>query len=433
MANSDEMDSPELASESPAPAAPVAAEPEPLDPQSFLRRLYSFRFTFVAIAIFILLYIFTIRSLEGYLYRYFGDLTRSALQVTDFRYPISSQIQFKVDGYIKNSTWTTFGGVDVAPIILGRDGYTLIYVAGRAPSPPPQRFTLADILAEADALLPASAYLTVTIPHNSVLANAILILYAGLMMQVLWLRSLSTARRQRLLLEQAIEERKSTESRTRSIEEELDLVRSRFRAVEPTEPEQVSEVNQLRDERKLLESKLHGLESRELELRESTAHAGELNREINALEDLLEEASEDLATRDSAIRELERNLKRASKDAATEEASRMKESEVLTRRFSTLYRNLEIDDRAISDIVALRDEPMKLKCEEKLKRLNDEADNLAVRRKVGGIPPHLTIFEMGFAGKGRLYYMKGSQRRFRVLNVGAKNTQNASIEYLRKL
>ncbi|MBW2725354.1 MAG: hypothetical protein JRE71_13285 [Deltaproteobacteria bacterium] len=97
------------------------------------------------------------------------------------------------------------------------------------------------------------------------------------------------------------------------------------------------------------------------------------------------------------------------------------------------YRNLEIDDRAINDIVALRDEAMKLKCEEKLKRLNDEADNLSVRRKVGGIPPHLTIFEMGFAGKGRLYYMKGNQRRFRVLNVGAKNTQNAAIEYLRKL
>ena len=74
-----------------------------------------------------------------------------------------------------------------------------------------------------------------------------------------------------------------------------------------------------------------------------------------------------------------------------------------------------------------------LKCEEKLKRLNDEADNLSVRRKVGGLPPHLTIFEMGFAGKGRLYYTKGQTRRFRVLNVGAKNTQNAAIEYLRKL
>ncbi|MCP5040016.1 MAG: hypothetical protein GY944_03235, partial [bacterium] len=49
------------------------------------------------------------------------------------------------------------------------------------------------------------------------------------------------------------------------------------------------------------------------------------------------------------------------------------------------------------------------------------------------LPPHLTIFEMGFAGKGRLYYTKGSQRRLRVLNVGAKNTQNAAIEYLRKL
>ena len=111
----------------------------------------------------------------------------------------------------------------------------------------------------------------------------------------------------------------------------------------------------------------------------------------------------------------------------------MRESETLSRRFGALYRNLEIDDRALQDFVALRDEGMKLQCEEKLKRLNDEADNVSVRRKVGGIPPHLTVFEMGFAGKGRLYYMKGAQRRFRVLNIGAKNTQNAAIEYLRKL
>ena len=172
---------------------------------------------------------------------------------------------------------------------------------------------------------------------------------------------------------------------------------------------------------------------RELELRESAAKASALGQEIGALEDLLEEASEDLAARDTAIRDLEKSLKRASKNAANAESSRVRESETLSRRFGALYRNLEIDDRALQDFVALRDEGMKLQCEEKLKRLNDEADNVSVRRKVGGIPPHLTVFEMGFAGKGRLYYMKGAQRRFRVLNIGAKNTQNAAIEYLRKL
>lgn len=265
------------------------------------------------------------------------------------------------------------------------------------------------------------------------LANSILIFYAALTMQVLWVRNRSVAKHQRRLLEQAVEQRKGSEVRARAIESELDQMRSQFRAIEPTQPADVSEVNQLREERKGLESKLVALEIRELELRESAARASALGQEITALEDLLEEASEDLAARGQAIRSLEKSLKRASKGAANEESGRARESEVLTRRFAALYRNLEIDDRAIQDIVALRDDAMKLKCEEKLKRLNDEADNLAVRRKVGGIPPHLTIFEMGFAGKGRLYYMKGSQRRFRVLNVGAKNTQNAAIEYLRGL
>ena len=63
----------------------------------------------------------------------------------------------------------------------------------------------------------------------------------------------------------------------------------------------------------------------------------------------------------------------------------------------------------------------------------DDTDNVAIRRKVGGLPPHLTIFELGFAGKGRIYYTRGKQRRFRILSVGAKNSQKADLDYLRKL
>ena len=403
------------------------------DSQPILERLYTFRFTFVAIFCFLILYTLTIRVLEGYLHDYYKDLTQSVMNETDFTRPIATQIQFRLDSYLKNSTWTSLGGVDVSPIILGRDGSTLIYVSGKPPALPPERYVQSEILAEAERLLPATAFLSVSVPHNSVVANIILLFYAGLTMQVLWLRNLTTSRRQRRELESAVQMREHSEQRTRSIEAELDQMRQQLHSIEPTEPEHISEVGELRQERKGLEEKLAALELRELELRESAAKASALGQEIGALEDLLEEASEDLAARDTAIRDLEKSLKRASKNAANAESSRVRESETLSRRFGALYRNLEIDDRALQDFVALRDEGMKLQCEEKLKRLNDEADNVSVRRKVGGIPPHLTVFEMGFAGKGRLYYMKGAQRRFRVLNIGAKNTQNAAIEYLRKL
>ena len=403
------------------------------DTQSLTARLYSFRFTYGAIVLFILFYIFTIRSLETYLHGYFTELTDRAIDVTDLTEPVAQRIRFNVEAYKRNALWTFLGGVEVSTTVIGRDGYSLIYVAGRAATPPPERYVLASILAEADRLLPATAYVSVSIPHNSLLANTVLIFYAALTMQALWIRNRSLARRQRHLLEQSIQQREASEYRTRTIQSELDQVRGQFQSIEPSEPEHLAEIHQLRQERMGLEDKLAALESRELELHEAAARNSELGQEIVALEELLEEASEDLASRQTVIQNLEKTVKRASKGAANQESVRTRESETLTRRYAVLYKNLEIDDRAVQDIVALRDDAMKLQCEEKLKRLNDEADNVAVRRKVGGIPPHLTIFEMGFAGKGRLYYMKGKQRRFRVLNVGAKNTQNASIEYLRKL
>ena len=65
--------------------------------------------------------------------------------------------------------------------------------------------------------------------------------------------------------------------------------------------------------------------------------------------------------------------------------------------------------------------------------MSEDAGNVGVRRKVGGLPGYLSIYELGFAGKRRLYYRKGDERRFRVLLVGAKNTQQSDMEYLSRL
>jgi hypothetical protein len=108
-------------------------------------------------------------------------------------------------------------------------------------------------------------------------------------------------------------------------------------------------------------------------------------------------------------------------------------SDQLARRLGTLYKNVEIDDNAIKDLIALRDEGMKLKAEEALKRLSDESEQAAVRRKVGGLPPFLSIFELGYAGKGRIYYTRGTAWRFRILRVGTKASQKPDIEYLSRL
>ena len=42
------------------------------------------------------------------------------------------------------------------------------------------------------------------------------------------------------------------------------------------------------------------------------------------------------------------------------------------------------------------------RAEEGIKKLDDSPDTASIRRKVGGLPPQLSIFELGFAGKGQI-------------------------------
>jgi hypothetical protein len=288
--------------------------------------------------------------------------------------------------------------------------------------------------AEALALLPASATVDVSVPHDSVLATGILVVYGAVLIGVLFSYNRRVARYEASLVESAVEARDATAQRAASIETELEQVKKRLADVEPAEHAQAEEIRALARERELLQAKLAELSSREAELRSTTSRFVELEEERHALEDLLSEAVEDLGQKEGVIQSLQDRLKREAKpDVQTAAGGKERGWDQLERRLRTLYKQLEIDDRAISDMLALRDEAMKLKAEEALKRLADGSDAAAIRRKVGGLPPHLSIFELGFAGKGRIYYTRGRQRSFRVLAVGAKNTQNADLEYLSRL
>ena len=232
---------------------------------------------------------------------------------------------------------------------------------------------------------------------------------------------------------EAVAGRDAAARRAESIESELEAVREQMLSMEPADRERTDEIRALQAERESLQGKLAILARREEDLRLKADRAVELDQERQALEDLLEEASGDMTAKDQEIRQLEKSLKRASKESEAGKSARTRDSDALARRLDTLYKTLEIEPRALSDMIALRDETMKLKAEESLKRLADETENVGVRRKVGGLPPHLSIFELGFAGKGRIYYMRGERRRFRILTIGAKNTQKTDLDYLRKL
>jgi hypothetical protein len=407
----------------PPAARPVGAVGTTLD------RLASFRTVYLAIFAFVLLYLITVSGAEAIMDGYFRTEVAAAIRVDPADGPITSQIQRNVRRLVQRSPWTRIGGVSVKVFVLGADGNSL-YVPGRRPFPPVEADPLRD-LQEAISMLPATAEVVVSVPHSALLATSILVLYGTVLMTGLFFYNRAAARREDAILSTAVDARDEAATRAQSIERELGQVRERLSSVQPTERGEAEEIESLERERESLQRKLDAVTEREEELRAAAGRSLEFAQEIQALEDLLGEAVDDLGSKENEIRSLQDRLKRASKAAPT--GGRARSSEQLGRRLRTLYRDLEIDDRAVNDMIALRDETMKLKAEEGLKRLADDTSNTAVRRKVGGLPAQVSIFEIGFAGKGRIYYTRGRQKRHRVVAIGAKNSQKTDLEYLSRL
>jgi len=392
-------------------------------------RILSFRVIYVAVFAFLVLYTSTVWVAEITLDRHFERLAIEASHVTDLDVAVATQIQQAMGDLVERSPWVTIGGIRVTSLVLGSDGLSWIYVHGRI-RPQQEDLKPTEVLRQAVELLPASTDVTVSVPHTSLLANAILITYASILLWGLYAYNRANQRRYTRQTAEAMSARDKAAGRAAEIETELGSARRRLEAIEPSERAQSAAIADLQGERRELQQKLHALASREEELRGSADRALELSQEVTALEELLEEAAGDITTKEEELRELEKNLKQASRGAG---GSRGKGSDALGRRLRTLYKSIEIDDHAIDTLFALRDETMKLKAEEVIKRLAEEADNVAVRRKVGGLPNHLHIFELGFGGKGRIYYARGSQQRFRIVTVGAKNSQDSDMDYLRRL
>ena len=394
--------------------------------KSPLERLASFRFTYLSIFIFLAAYAFTMEGFEGVMDQHFETAVLAAADLDPSEGAAIARIQQGIDGVIRESPWIRFGGVRVRPIVLAADGETVLYAGGRPVTPPAVPGGMAG-----PTLLPVTVEVDVSVPLSSVVANAILVVYAGLLVTILFVYTRTLTRREEIRLDEVVAARDAVSERALTIETELETVREHLARIEPETEVSPEEITALEEDRRQLTVKLAQLELREGELRARSSRIQSLEEERQTLEEFLDEAMQELGQKDDEIQSLERRIKKVRSSSGARESGRQAES--LAKRLRTLYKNLEFDDRAVADLLRYRDEATKLKAEEALKRLSDEAENLTVRRKVGGLPPHLSIFELGFAGKRRLYFTKGRQRRHRILTLGAKNTQKADLEYLSRL
>ncbi len=172
------------------------------------------------------------------------------------------------------------------------------------------------------------------------------------------------------------------------------------------EQEYISKLESLKKERELLIEKLKQVKSDyQEESRRASITEEELFGEIAQLESKLEEnialqnqKEEEIANLKSQLEKIERrkggNKKRKSAD-------------LFQKRFANLYKNIEMNDRAIEGLLTLDDDDMQLKAEEVIHQLNDDPSAVTVKRKVfTGKKNRTASFEVLFAYNGRLYFSR---------------------------
>src|SRR4030095_3945756 len=193
----------------------------------------------------------------------------------------------------------------------------------------------------------------------SLVANAVLVFYAGLLIQTLFLYDRRRQSLEDAPLDEALAAREVTAARAAQIEAEL--ARLTREVDDRIEAEVSEEMASLRTERRRVPEKLAALARREAELRaQATGLQEALHTERAGLEEMLDEALTDLSRKDEELRGLQERRKGAEKSKAVA-APRARDVDLLAQRLRALYKNIEFDDHAIHDLIALRDESMKLR------------------------------------------------------------------------
>jgi hypothetical protein len=113
-------------------------------------------------------------------------------------------------------------------------------------------------------------------------------------------------------------------------------------------------------------------------------------------------------------------------------APKGKESDFVTKRFSALYKNLSIHERAIEGFCGLPEE-VKIKAEEIVHRLNEAPDQVPIKRKVFSGKGRKTVLEVLFSYNGRLYFRHSKDQQVQVLVIGNKNSQSRDLEFIDKI
>jgi hypothetical protein len=378
-------------------------------------KFLSFKILILCILLPPILYIFSLKSIEGYLNRQYAKeikeiCTGDTRPLFDGSIRLKDAINRNIDRYLQSKAIIPLG-IKVNVNVRTKQN-TVLYPAvfnddegSVLPLDPIQT------AAENYSLMKEGIVinLDLTVEHNTLLSNIILSFYIFVSVLVLYFYYRAGVKK----------------SRQEDTEKSQEITR-----LLGLEKKQTDNLKSLVQVKRKLTSEISDTKKRlEKERIKARSNEDEMIKEIVALE---EEINKNLTLQNQKQEEidvLKETMKSLEKGKLKENRQKTRAFNSVRKRFKALYKNISINKKAIEGFIDLTDD-MKIKGEEIVHKLNDDPKFVSVKRKVFGKKGRNTIQEVIFAYKGRLYFRQSKDTRIEILAIGTKNTQTKDLEFL---
>lgn len=380
----------------------------------------SFKILILAILMPPMLYLITIQGLERYYLesRYQNEIENIYLSGTDAilngEVLLQESVRESIQRFMEQDLLIQLG-IDL-DVTVTTDNGTIIYPPGYQPGTP------ADIGNE-NPMETARSNFQMLQNGLTVDVSTVIRLYSVLALSILFFYILITGTGLYFYFTSAsFKARREEQEKTAELE--------RLRHLEDEFSEQFDRLTTERE--RLLEEHQNLQSSLEEQKIKAARNEEEMFDEIESLENRLSKNLEEQELQTEEISELEEKINELEKLRENIHKQKEKNTEKLTRRFKTLYKNLDIHERALTGISEMTDD-MALKAEELIHQLNTDPSTVTIKRKVFCRKGKNTAFEATFSYNGRLYFRKNERQRTEVLAVGTKNTQTRDLAYLDRI
>ncbi|MFH0726038.1 MAG: hypothetical protein V2B19_06760 [Pseudomonadota bacterium] len=378
-------------------------------------KFFPFRLLVLCVLLPTVLYGFSVQALESYLkYRYTGGIEETYIgdmtPLFSGSRRLKDVIKENIDRYLQKDVLPVWA-VSVEVLVSTQNGNILYPAAFEALDPSVLPRENQAIASENFALLneALAVSVNVAVAFDSPISLAILAGYIFISVSVLY-------RFYRSGIKKLLQEEDIRNIEIKRLREQEDAYNNRLQALER--------------ERKEISAEL---EKRETALQSEKAKAAsteaQLFGEIVSLDSKIKENINHQAHQLKEIDVLREKILNYEAELNRGERQRIKEADSIGKRFKAIYKNVLINDRAVDGFIGLPDD-MRIKAEELIHRLNDEPEQVPIKRKVFGKKGRETVLEVLFSYNGRLYFRRLKNQAVEILIIGTKNSQVKDLEYI---